>query len=499
MIGSRFKKLILILLLALIIVGIFLFRFFQISKPSITNPAYLISSAMTSVLDIYDLDTTLPLLRLVNDQSITDNKGFIKVFSDFISAKPEFGESPICITLGLYDLLSFEQGIISLKDTELSKTWIESYLRGFSQTEVPPKIHLYKDYNINIYPIKGGVFNAILSIDGTIVLSNSLCNIESVIDNLGASSNNLQKADYFKDHKNKLSAVAYIKENNGRWMNYGLSVNKGRYELLHPLKANEVTELHFTQGQAQDSMRIQVPPKETFTINHYTPKQVMFSYQQSLDTILSKNESEWNIAWEPLIQENLDKGLFAFRLQDSVVSSSLILQCPVSNNFTSKLELFKQQNKKLIRTLLREEGLYSHRGVLALPAPYWLNNLTQTSRDLRVVYMDLHKNNLFISWDYQHLSNYITQLKTDTKGTTSWLPDLAKLPKTANSFFAGNIEQMLLDSITNYSILSYFTPTQQNLLKPYVLTEEYLRTKNDLFLLITLSENKLNKAGTLNK
>lgn len=498
MIGSRFKKLILILLLALIIAGIFLFRFFQNDKQPESNPAYLISSSMTSVLDIYDLDATLPLLQFIDTQSRTKNTGFVKTLFDFISVRPEERKSQTCITLGVDSLLSFDQGVISLKETNFAKIWTQAYLKSFAQIEIPPKNHIYKDYPIDIYPIRGGSFNALLILDGTIIISNSVSNIESIIDKIGTSSNSLQRADYFKNQKNKLAAVSYIKAASDSWMNFGLSINEGTYQLFYPLKVNKKNEIHFSQSQSKSKTLMQALPAETFSIYHYTPKQVMLSYHESLDSTLSKNEKEWNIAWEPLINEELNNGLFAFRVQDSVVSSSLILQCPVSSDFTSKLELFKQQNKKQLRSLLREEGLYTYWGVQALPAPYWLNNLTETSRDLRVIYVDEYKNNLLISWDYEHLTNYITQLKTNSKGTT-WLPDSEKLPKTSNSFFAGQIEQMLLDSITNYNILSYLAPNQQNLLKPYVLTEEYLRTGNDLFLLITLTQNKLNSAELLNK
>lgn len=491
MVGSRFKKLTLVLLLILIIVGGVLFHFFRTNRVTQSQPLSLITSALPYAIDVYDIEQTLSLFKLFSTEASTDSVGFLKTLSNFISARPEDDSKAKALTIGLINQYSLRQGVIALVENTTNNSWVSSYLNRFAQIEVPPKTHCYKEYPIYIYPLKGGSFCSITRIEGVIILSDALIHIEEIIDALQTPATKLRLNNSFELKGKQFDATIYAKELDNTWALSEVSISDSSYQFERSLQANENNNLKFSTTRNSASKLLDKLPNETFAIYHYTTKQVEQHYLESLDSILTPKESEWNRIWEPIINEEFKDGLIAFRVQDSVVSSSLILQLPISDGFKVKLDLLTQQNKRQIHALLKEEGIYSHWGVLALPSPYWLNQLTQTSRDLRVIYLKQVGQNLLVSWDYSQLSRYIKHLGQDTASST-WLPSSSLRVETQNNFFIGNVQQILLDSITNYAPVDHFTqlPLEQH--KDYILTEEYLRANSQLFQRITLSKNRPN-------
>lgn len=421
---------------------------------------------------------------------------------DVFSREVDF-EDPLIFICDSLNSLDGETFIIPYK--KHYKKRIASYLKETSAQFTSPKVFTYRDVEMLIYPLKNGGFLTSTLLDSYFIVSTKKSKVEEVIDSFidGRSLLDSNFSQYYQPLKDsRISAIVYLNskrllygrgENTSEWLDqewvrYNLWVTEDRLLVAADLNLELKDDLFLQERDIKDTLSLLLP-NETFAYYHWTLGQFNQICQASKqDTILSIKELEWNDKFCLFMKDMARRGLDGMRVQDTVVSSEVLLRIPLHNvdSVQAKMDLLQRENRWLIRSLLREEGLYNHFGAIALPSPWCLNLLTESSRDLRVVYLAIENMELLMSWDYTLLNKYITKRKHHVDDLSHIALNYSVLHSDHPLFYA-NMSVLKNDTLSNYNELPTYLLNKAESLSNYSILREFTKLDESVFITTTFT------------
>lgn len=502
----KYKLIFTSLLLVLLVGSIGLYFKVQNSKTISLEDIYsIVPSSVEAIYEVHSIDNLIPYYnRLSGD---VEN---VSLVHDFIQVKPSLlnKNQPFLLTYSKKGLQGNGE-VLLFPFLNIFNEWLDTYLKKYAVLSSPPKSFVYKGVELFIYPLKSGKFITLVTLNNIHIISYEKCLIESIVDvYLGASSllDSSFKASYSLLKNEEVNAVIYAKSNyftEGRensisnntsseevWQRFNLIVDDSVFYCLTELdveSSHYYTLQEYSENTIKDTIQL---PQDAFSINRWSESQIKEQLLHAEeDTIISSREQEWNSCFGDFLLDAMSDGLWGVRIQDTIVSSEVILRLPLSSfEFVqSSMTKLKQNQRLIIKSLLREESLYNHWGTEALPAPLFLNLLTETSRDLRVIYLSYYKNNLFISWDYTLLARYLQDLKLSTPVNTH-IKLSEEIINTPYSFFSANLGVVAQDTLTNYPQIPSVILNQVDRFKDYYWSRELNNFNNKLIQITALKK-----------
>lgn len=476
MVRIKAKNILLLLSLIVLVVGFVIVTLTPprtLEKP-IKDAYRLIPSSIEAVAEVQDAPNLYSMYNLLFDEEIQDLSSFSHTLYKLLKKSSASLSSFLVLSNNLKNL---DDGLIILPMTKSNELWVQSYLNEVKQPNQPKRMVEYRGFDIYIYPLTYGSFFSSASVAGFLVLSNQLSNLYTVIDaSYEQNKSTITTSALNGEISKSTTATLYTKKiPDSKWMQSYLICDGMDLTLLR--ETTNDNDQSIIQNEANREAKViykdifQDIPKGTFAMAHYTKIQLQQNYDACRANLpLSANEEEWYNVSKQLIDSGLHTGMYSYRIQDSIVSSNVILKS-VDSLFRDAIKELEFENSRLIRRLLREETTYYSPHIFAIPSPAWLNDTFEISRDRRVLYIGaLSATNTLMSWDFNLLSTYIQSCKKQYSSSETQLNEVILSPR--DYFYFGDLQEVGKDTLINHNDIPPFIKTRLSKLSSFYYIDQ---------------------------